>query len=203
MDKPGRYSDSQLLQALRSPNPPDWAVRQLYVDCFPMVSSYILGNSGSPQDAEDMFQEAVVTFLEMAADGRFRAESSISSFLYSLIRNRWLNELRRQDRAHRREQDFSAGQPHPPTDPASRLTERELGEQVKQLIGTLGEVCQTILLAFYYEDLPIRDILGKVDFRNEQVLRNKKTKCMKQLVETLTANRQLLQYFKMAFHNER
>jgi RNA polymerase sigma factor (sigma-70 family) len=168
-----------------------------------MASSYVLGNSGSMQDAEDIFQDAVVSFIEMAADGRFRAESSISSFLYSLTRNRWLNELRRQSRAQRRQQDFNAGLPQSPNDPVSQLAERELSAQVMELIGTLGEVCRTILLAFYYEDLPIREILARVDYANEQVLRNKKTKCMKQLVESLTAQRHLLQYFKMAFNDER
>jgi len=201
MTKTGRYSDKEILEALRLAHPPDWAVRQLYIDCFDMAGSYVLKNSGTPQDAEDIFQDAVVSFIEMVEDGRFRAESSISSFLYSQTRHRWLNELRRRGRAQRRERDFVQG-PSTAADAANGINQRELNGQVMQLIDTLGEVCRKILLAFYYENLPIREILSRVDYQNEQVLRNKKTKCMKELVGILAANDQLLQYFKEAINHE-
>lgn len=203
MGKTGRYSDKELLKALHSAVAPDWAVRQLYIDCFDMASSYVLKNSGTMQDAEDIFQDAVVSFLEMAGDGRFRAESSISSFLYSQMRHRWLNELRRRGRAQRREREFTQGLPAGPADAGEEIADRELNRQMMELIDSLGDICRKILLAFYYEELPIREILTRVDYQNEQVLRNKKTKCMKQLVGTLTAKDHLLRYFKLAINHER
>ena len=44
---------------------------------------------------------------------------------------------------------------------------------------------QSILNKFYYEDLSLKEILPFTDFENEQVLRNKKSKCMKALTEKL------------------
>jgi RNA polymerase sigma factor (sigma-70 family) len=200
MRRSGRYSDDQLLQALRSAQPPDWAVRQLYIDCFKMTSSFVLKNNGTMQDAEDIFQEAVVNLIEMTSDGTFRAESSISSFIYALTRNLWLNELRRRGRAQKREKAYDDALPDTQMDPVSLLGQRELKTKILTLIDGLGEICKTILLGFYYEELSIREILTKVDYQNEQVLRNKKSKCMKQLVESLTADKTLLNYLKSAFH---
>ena len=204
MDNADLHSDTVLLEAFRSATPPDWAVRQLYRDGFRMCSSYILKNGGNQQDAEDSFQNVVVGFIEMVQEGRFRAESSITSLLYSMTRHQWLNELRRRGRALTREAAYEqvsmAGEGSP--DAGAGLELSELKAEVLRLIGRLGTKCRDILVAFYYEGLPMRDILTRTGYQSEQVLRNKKTKCMKTLVETLAAREHLAPYLRSILQYE-
>ena len=41
---------------------------------------------------------------------------------------------------------------------------------------------------FYYEDLSMKDILDRLEYENEQVVRNKKYKCLKQLEKMISDN---------------
>jgi predicted DNA-binding protein YlxM (UPF0122 family) len=66
------------------------------------------------------------------------------------------------------------------------------------MIERLGDVCKRILIAYYYNDLSMKEILPLVEFQNEQVLRNKKYKCLKSLEQMLTENPELAQRFKNA-----
>ena len=72
------------------------------------------------------------------------------------------------------------------TDVSSQLMEKESGNQVLKLLAELGETCRKILVLFYYEDLPMKEILDQLDYENEQVVRNKKYKCLKQLEKMIT-----------------
>jgi DNA-directed RNA polymerase specialized sigma subunit len=62
----------------------------------------------------------------------------------------------------------------------------------------LGEGCKKILLAFYYENLSMKEILNTMNYENDQVLRNKKHKCLKQLEQLLTADPALAKTLKAA-----
>jgi hypothetical protein len=60
----------------------------------------------------------------------------------------------------------------------------------------VGDVCTQILTGYYYENLSMRQLLERFDYENEQVLRNRKSKCMKKLKEILLTNNNLFEQFK-------
>jgi RNA polymerase sigma factor (sigma-70 family) len=192
--------DSELVAKLRSGNQINESVRAIYRDHFETLSWYIINNSGSRQDAEDIFQEVIVTFIELVQKNKFRGESSIKTFLFSLNRHAWLNELKRRGRAEAREEKYDAMMDKHDSDASELMAERESKAQVIQLVERLGEACQKILVAFYYENLSMKEILGKLHYENEQVVRNKKYKCLKQLEHTIAANPNLKQILKNLLH---
>jgi RNA polymerase sigma factor (sigma-70 family) len=198
MGKTGDYSEVELLSALQQGKPPDAAIRQLYRSYFEMASGFVRQNNGSQQDAEDIFQEVVINFIELVQRQRFRGETSINNFLYSITRHIWLNELKRKGRATRREEKYEREKDHTEHDLSAWLGDQEIKAQLMQLIESLGETCKKVLVAFYYEGLSMREILGRLDYQNEQVLRNKKYKCMLQLEQLLTGNTKMKEYFKSA-----
>ena len=105
MDIRRTYTDITLLQAMRSDINADEAIRHLYRSQFNITRAYIKQNNGSEEDAEDIFQEVVFTFIELVKKDKFRGESSISTFLYALTRNIWLNEVKKRGRAKLRDDD--------------------------------------------------------------------------------------------------
>jgi DNA-directed RNA polymerase specialized sigma subunit len=60
----------------------------------------------------------------------------------------------------------------------------------------LGEICKRILVYYYYENLSMKDIVLRLNYDNEQVVRNKKYKCMKDLNELLDRNSSIKNAFK-------
>jgi RNA polymerase sigma factor (sigma-70 family) len=192
------YSDAELIALIKSEEAIDEPVKHLYEKNFYVLSSFIEQNQGSREDAEDIFQEVVLTFIELIRKNKFRGESSVKTFLFAINRNIWFNELKRRGRQLRREEKFTAALPDTDAGIDKAISGREARQQIFGIIESLGEVCKKILLAFYYENLSISDILTQLDYQNEQVVRNKKAKCMKSLEEKFNADPALAQQFKSA-----
>jgi RNA polymerase sigma factor (sigma-70 family) len=194
------FPDSELVGNLRSGKRMDESIKAIYRDHFNSLSWYVMNNSGSRQDAEDVFQEVVVSFINLVQKDKFRGESTVKTFLFSLNRHTWLNELKRKGRALAREEKFERGQDKVAPDSHHQVADREGKEQVARLVAELGETCQKILLLFYYENLSMREILEATDYENEQVVRNKKYKCLKQLEQLILEKPTLKETLKALLH---
>ena len=97
------FLDSELVDNLRNGKKIDEMIKAIYRDHFDSLSWHIMNNSGTRQDAEDVFQEVVVAFIDLVQKDKFRGESTVKTFLFSLNRYTWLNELKRRGRALVRE----------------------------------------------------------------------------------------------------
>jgi RNA polymerase sigma factor (sigma-70 family) len=192
------YSDVELIELIRSDEALNNPVKHLYEKYFYVLSSFIEQNQGSREDAEDIFQEVVLTFIELVRKNKFRGESSVKTFLFAVNRNIWFNELKKRGRQLKRNEKFTVSLPDTESGIDRIISGREARQQIFGIIESLGEVCRKILLAFYYENLSITEILSRLDYQNEQVVRNKKAKCMKSLEEKFNADPALAQKFKSA-----
>lgn len=195
-------SDQELVNSLQTEASIDAPVKFLYEEYFFMIASYIQQNNGTREDAEDIFQEVVLAFLQIVKADKFRGESSVKTFLHAIARNLWLNELKKRGRQEKRNQIFGNEMPLIEPGVAKLMSKQEARRQVFTVIDSLGETCRKILLAFYFEDLSIQDILAKLSYKNEQVVRNKKAKCMKSLDEKIQADPMLAQNLKSALQYE-
>lgn len=173
--------DTELLSNIRQGIELNDMIRFIYKDHFQSLSWYVMNNSGSREDAEDIFQEVVVNFIDLVQKDKFRGDSSVKTFLFSLNRFTWLNELKRRGRAKLREEKFEKVQDRVDLDTSEYIAGRESKAMLQQLVGELGDDCRKILLLFYYQNLSMKEILEQTHYENEQVVRNKKYKCLKRL----------------------
>ena len=194
------FPDSEMVANIRSGQRMEETMKAIYRGHFESLCWYVMNNNGSRQDAEDIFQEVLVSFIELVQLDKFRGESSIKTFLYSLNRFTWLNELKRRGRALAREEKYEKGQVHIEMDAGHSIADREGKAQVMKVVSELGDTCKKILLLFYYENLSMREILETLHYENEQVVRNKKYKCLKQLEQMITEKPYLKQSLKNLLH---
>ena len=185
METSTHYSDTELLQVLRTGLHGDEAIRQLYRTQFNMTRAYIYQNNGNEADAEDIFQEVLVSFIELVKKDKFRGDCSVSTFIQVLTRHTWLNELKKRGKARQRDEKFEKAKEITGMDISHYINQREMKSQLMQMVDALGETCKKILLAFYFDNLPMKDILQSTSFDNEQVVRNKKYKCLKSLEQKI------------------
>lgn len=182
------FPDSELVDNLRTGQRMDETIKAIYRGHFDSLSWYVMNNSGSRQDAEDIFQEVIVAFIDLVQKDKFRGESTVKTFLFSLNRFTWLNELKRRGRALAREEKYERGQEKVELDTGAIIADREGKAEVVRLVAELGEICRKILLLFYYENLSMKEILEIMHYENEQVVRNKKYKCLKQLEQMVNTD---------------
>ncbi len=73
MKKAVALTDAELLSSIRSHTDLNFAIRFIYDEYFVQLSSLITYNSGSAEDAQDIFQEVVVNFIDVVQQNKFRA----------------------------------------------------------------------------------------------------------------------------------
>ena len=79
----------------------------------------------------------------------------------------------------------------------------EMGQtkvDLMKVIEELGENCKKILLLFYFENRSMKEIVAHLPYENEQVVRNKKSKCLKKLEQLITNDTNLYRQLKNYLH---
>jgi RNA polymerase sigma factor (sigma-70 family) len=183
-----KYTDAELIAAISDTKDLNKAILSLYQQYSETTGAAIIHYGGSRQDAEDIFQETVVAFIEIVKKGKYRKEASIKTFLVAVAKNIWLNELKRKERSGYREKQFEYGREQNEIDVSHHISDLEKKRQLRELVYKLGEPCQKILMLFYYENLSMKEIVDHLPYENEQVVRNKKYKCLQQLTGLINDN---------------
>jgi RNA polymerase sigma factor (sigma-70 family) len=150
---------------------------------FPAVKKLILKNSGSRQDAEDIYQEALIILVRKVQAPDFVLSSSLNTYLYGICRYLWNDRLRQKNKVIEVEAEkvplsFSESD----VELLSREVENKLSEQAFLL---LGEKCRQLLLLFYFKKKPLKDIAGLLGFSSEKVAKNQKYRCLEKAKENL------------------
>ncbi|AFL85028.1 RNA polymerase sigma factor, sigma-70 family [Belliella baltica DSM 15883] len=178
------------------------ALEYMYSTYYRLLESIILKNSGDEDDAADVIQDTFLAFVKMVQDGRFRKEAGVKSMLYSIARNLWITEIRKRKSTQNRHEIFEQGNDVEVIGVSVEIEKIENQKLILSLFESIGQKCKSILISFYYENLSMKDIMEKEDFSSEQVLRNKKYKCLKSLIEKVNGNEILAKSVKNALQND-
>jgi RNA polymerase sigma factor (sigma-70 family) len=195
-------NDQEILEKINSKSNLNQALGQLYSSHYGMLEHYIIQNSGSADDAADLIQEVMLVFVKLVSEGKFRGEASIKSFLYSICKNLWITELRKRKSTDARHQRYEGEKDQLDTDISTQISKNENLKFVMDLFEKLGEKCKQVLTLFYFEELAMKEICEKLDFSSEQVLRNKKYKCLQSLTEQVKSSPALSENLLKALRHE-
>lgn len=171
------------------------ALKSIYKDNREKVCSYILSNGGSTVEAKDIYQEAIIAFYENVRDFKFKGESTIGTYLYSIARFKWLNELKRK--GVKATQYDKMEQPERVSDDAlASMIADEQKKRVLSVFGRLGDSCKSVLMESIYHNKSMKEIAEEGGFSSEQIARNKKYKCLQRLKEMISEKPELIKIFK-------
>ena len=127
---------------------------------------YAMVLSRNSTEAEDLVQETCLRALR--AVGRLRADGSIKGWLFTILRNIWLNQLRERRAAPNLvELDADENGAYEPADaaqdPHSEYVNRVELEQVRAAIQQLPLEFREIILLREYEELSYHEIAALLD----------------------------------------
>src|SRR5690349_20099021 len=98
--------DEEILLALREGD--DKAANLLYRTYFPMVLHFIASNSGTEQEAKDIYQESIIVMYENLQIPGFQLTCRIKTYIYSVSRRLWLKKLAEKSRYVGKIEDFES-----------------------------------------------------------------------------------------------
>jgi RNA polymerase sigma factor (sigma-70 family) len=160
-------TDKEILQHLENDRY-NRAVKGLY-NCFPSIRQIIVSNSGNKEDAEDIFQDALLILYKKVKSGNFILSSSLKTYLTGVGRNLWYQELRRRGKEtmiiQTEDAEDSVG-----LEPQYR--------QAEMAFNLLGEKCKQLLVLFYFKKKSMLEIAHILEFTNEKIVKNQKYRCL-------------------------
>ena len=148
------------------------ALEYLYKKHYRMMTRVVINNSGSEDEAKDIYQEALVAFWQKAISGQLVLTSKISTYLYSVCLNLWRKELDRKGRFTDSDDEEYTYQ---------EFERKERIRIINDCIGELGETCRKMLTYHYFDGLSMSDIAKKLNLANTDTAKTKKYKCKKKL----------------------
>jgi RNA polymerase sigma factor (sigma-70 family) len=201
MARKNKLSDKEILNSIRDKNQINEAIRHLYEDCYAYLETCILRKYGNKDDAADIIQETFLVFVDIVNTGKFREEASIKSMLYSIANNLWISELRKRNSSNKRNESFQAEYEMIEMDMLKNIEHFENKKTVMSVFESLGATCKDLLVKFYYLEMSMKEMLQSNDYANEQVLRNKKYKCLQSMIKKINSDPSLYQNLKNALRN--
>ncbi|HEY8934949.1 MAG TPA: sigma-70 family RNA polymerase sigma factor [Cyclobacteriaceae bacterium] len=154
------------------------ALEILYKKYYRMMTKLVISNSGTEEEARDVYQDALIVFWQKAASGNLVLTSKMSTFIYSICQNLWRKELDRKKRLSNEEKDS-------PVELDTETAEKE--KIIAKCIDQLGETCKKVLMYYYFEEMSMQDIADKLGFANTDTAKTKKYKCKKKLDDLIKA----------------
>jgi RNA polymerase sigma factor (sigma-70 family) len=156
------------------------AIEIIYRENYNMVQSLIINNSGSADDAKDIFQEAMIVLYEKVRSGSFELNCLIKTYVYSVSRRLWLKRLQQMNRYTPAVENL---QDTVPVEEDVEENERINSEfqAMERAISSLGEPCKSLLEAYYLEKKSMQEIASFFGYTNAENAKNQKYKCLVRL----------------------
>jgi len=156
------------------------SIEAIYRDNYPVIQSFILNNSGNPDEAKDIFQEAMIVLYEKAVSGTFELNCQLRTYLYSVCRRLWLKRLQQLQR-------FS-GQMEHGDETVTVEEDIEAHEKrnadfliMENALKKIGEPCKSLLDAYYMQKKHMQEIAMDFGYTNADNAKTQKYKCLMRL----------------------
>ncbi|MDB5203817.1 MAG: sigma-70 family polymerase sigma factor [Ferruginibacter sp.] len=156
------------------------AIEQIYREHYNMVKSLVINNSGTADDAADIFQEAMIVLFEKAKSPEFELHCLLKTFIYSICRRLWLKRLQQQNRFVTQSEGLEE------TIPVEEELETHEKKQndfsiMENAMSKIGEPCKSLLEAYYIQKKQMQEIATHFGYTNADNAKTQKYKCLVRL----------------------
>lgn len=192
-----QWTDEKLLQAIRGKEAERNRALQHLVQGSgwrQQVIRYVQANSGTEEDGEEMFFEALHILDRNLREGKFEGRSALNTYFVQIAKFRWLKQLAKRKSEGNVPQGLD-------TDIAvEESVERAMiaaeHEQVfAQLMSQIGERCKRIFELFHLGH-SMAEIAQEVGISDADQAKKEKSRCKQRLLKLLAERPELRNFFK-------
>jgi len=154
-----------------------------------MVTAFVSKNKGSATDGQDVFHDGMIILDQNVRNGKFRGESPLNGYLYSICRFVWMNQMRKQAHTVHVEILPQADDAAPVETPEGIILDEERKGVLNKLMRTIGERCSSIL-ELWKLSYSMEEIAQTLGFSSADMARKAKYRCHVALLEQIKTNPQ-------------
>lgn len=187
------FVDKDILAGIRAGDE-NSVLRVLYDELLPYIKNMIISNSGTDDDAFDVFQEGILVFYKYVKTNKFNETHKIESFVYAVCKNIWLNKLKKEARNTRLDDNMKNVLYEP--DLSKEIAGKDKLEKMNEALSSLGPRCKQLLSLMYFEQMSMKEIAVKMGFSSENAVKTKNYKCKQRLIKFLNENPGIKKIFR-------
>lgn len=168
------------------------ALNYLYKTPLRKVRRYILNNSGTREDADDIFQDAVIVLFDYVLQNKFKEEYDLDGFLFRVAKNAWINKVKKKDvlvRSETLEIDTDNG-----VDYLQDIIKKEQLEAFHQVFNQLQENCKKLLTYVVFDQKSMKEVAVLLGMKDEKVVKSQHYRCKKYLIQLAKQEKNLLKF---------
>lgn len=170
--------NSYYLEALLNNN--SKVIKVIYEENLYKVKSFVLKNKGQGQDAEDIFQKALLQLAVRYKKEKFVINTTFEAYLFTVCKNLWRRELNKS-KIKVTNNDFIEPKDDN-EDIALAVLEQKRWELFTESLDLISENCKQIL-KLYFNKSSYADMMMKFRYNSETVVRQRVFKCKNKLKE--------------------
>ncbi len=170
----------------------DASFAYLHKTMFHRITRFVLDNNGTASDAKDLFQDGLVVFFKMAKQNKLPEEVVVQAYLFNICRYLWYKVLKKRKKPLELQDSLQMDIEVEP--PLTSMISEERRSTIEALFAKIGDDCKKLLVHYYFEQMPLKDVALLMNYASEQVAKNKKSFCMgklKMLAEQMPGLRDL------------
>ncbi len=160
-------------------------IQEIYDQLFPALQQWVKQNSGTGQDAEDIFQDAMVAAFRKAQEPSFQLNHELKTYIFAIGKKLWLQRIRRQG-VHARYEQFLSTKSDV-EDLEAVIEEQESLELYRWYFNKLDEACKK-LLTFVFRGKSMAEIKEIFRFPSDAYTRKKKFRCKNDLIKMISTD---------------
>jgi len=155
----------------------------IYRKYFPIVRFFVIKNSGTDEDAKDIFQEAIILIYKRLTEGSLDLSCAFKTYIYSVARFLWLQQL---EKRHVKTDGWTDSQVFIEMDKEleERAIEQERFKLFQKHFQSLNKDCQEILKLFL-KKVPLKEIAQRVNIKSDKYLKKRKYECKEMLTKRI------------------
>lgn len=192
-----RLNDTEIIAAITGKETARNQVLQHLVQVAgwrPQVIRHVILNSGTEEDGEEIFFDALAIFDRNVREGKFQGRSALNTYFFQIAKFQWLKRL---EKHQPKIEDFN---PHINNPDTEEGVERSIiaaeHEQVfAQVMAQIGERCKRIFSLFHL-GYSMAEIAQEVGISDADQAKKEKSRCKKRLLILLAERPDLRNFFK-------
>ena len=154
----------------------------IYNKYYSEIRQFVLRNSGKEEDAQDVFQESIIVLYRQLKKKKLVLTCTISTYIFSLSKYIWLNQLNRRKPDVNSEYDIDENIEY--DDEFERIVaENEKYKLYQFHFQKLPKECQK-LLKLHFDNKSIKEVAHEMEF-TENYAKKRKYTCKKLLIKNV------------------
>jgi RNA polymerase sigma factor (sigma-70 family) len=172
-------SPEQLIANLRKGNSRSY--EDLYKENYAPVERFIVNNSGTTDDAKDIFQDTLLVLFKKLKEDNFELTASLKNYIMAISKNLWFKKLR--NISYHKESmltDYYSNKFSCEIE-TSILREKSYWERLQTYLTRVTAHCNRLLHAMFFKNKNIEEIQKEYGYSSKHNAQNQKHKCLQQV----------------------